>query len=308
MKPDSSSRVDALEAGADIDVRRAAVSSLSARAELALTAPSLTWMTVFFLVPAIIVLALAFKPADPLGGVGAGWTLDHWRALADAQYRPILWRTLWLSTATSLLCVLIAVPCVLVMARARGVWKNVLLLLVVIPFWTNFLIRIFAWKSLLHPDGIMSRMGHALGVLGDDTQLLYNSGTVLLVMVYTQLPFAILPLYAAAEKFDFSLLEAARDLGASSLRTVWSVFVPGVSRGIGTAMLATFVITLGMYVVPDIVGGTDTEMLGNRIAQRVRTDRNLPLASAMSAAMLGMVMLSFVVRPLGRHLKRKLTA
>jgi spermidine/putrescine transport system permease protein len=177
------------------------------------------------------------------------------------------------------------------MARAYGAWKNLLLLLVVVPFWTNFLIRIFAWKSLLHPEGMMSRVLLSSGLMGEDSQLLYNNGTVLLVMVYTQLPFAILPLYAAAEKFDFGLLEAARDLGASTLRAVWSVFLPGVSRGIGTAILATFVCTLGMYVVPDIVGGTDTEMLGNRIAERVRADRNLPLASAMSAALLCMVLL-----------------
>jgi spermidine/putrescine transport system permease protein len=261
------------------------------RTEWLLSAPSLLWMTVFFLVPALIVLVLAFKPADPLGGVGSGWTLDQWRALMEPQYRPILWRTLWLSTVTSALCVILAVPCAMVMARAHGAWKSLLLLLVVVPFWTNFLIRIFAWKSLLHPEGMMSRVLLASGIMGGDSQLLYNNGTVLLVMVYTQLPFAILPLYAAAEKFDFGLLEAARDLGASALRAVWSVFLPGVSRGIGTAVLATFVCTLGMYVVPDIVGGTDTEMLGNRIAERVRTDRNLPLASAMAAAMLGMVLL-----------------
>jgi spermidine/putrescine transport system permease protein len=248
-------------------------------------------MTVFFLVPAVIVLVLSFKPSDPLGGAGSGWTLVQWRALTEPQYRPILWRTLWLSTATSALCVILAVPCAMVMARARGAWKHLLLLLVVVPFWTNFLIRIFAWKSLLHPEGILSRVLLASGIMGEDSQLLYNNGTVLLVMVYTQLPFAILPLYAAAEKFDFGLLEAGRDLGASALRAVWLVFLPGVSRGIGTAILATFVCTLGMYVVPDIVGGTDTEMLGNRIAERVRADRNLPLASAMAAAMLGMVLL-----------------
>jgi ABC-type spermidine/putrescine transport system permease subunit I len=260
------------------------------RTEWLLSAPSLGWLTVFFLVPSLIVFMLAFKPADPLGGVGAGWTLDHWRALLDEQYRPILWRTIWVSTVTSVLCVVLAVPCALVMARARGAWKNLLLLLVVVPFWTNFLIRIFAWKSLLHPEGPVTRALLALGVMGEDSQLLYNNGAVLLVMVYTQLPFAILPLYAAAEKFDFGLLEAARDLGASASRAVWSVFLPGVSRGIGTALLVTFVVTLGMYVVPDIVGGTDAEMLGNRIALRVGSSRNLPLASAMAAAMLGMVL------------------
>jgi ABC-type spermidine/putrescine transport system permease subunit I len=199
------------------------------RTEWLLSAPSLLWMTLFFLVPAVIVFVLAFRPADPLGGVGAGWTLDHWRALFDEQYRPILWRTMWVSTVTSMVCVILAVPCALVMARARGAWKNVLLLLVVVPFWTNFLIRVFAWKSLLHPDGPVTRAFLALRLMGEDSQLLYNNGAVLLVMVYTQLPFAILPLYAAAEKFDFGLLEAARDLGASAWRAIWSVFLPGVS-------------------------------------------------------------------------------
>src|SRR6188768_788757 len=99
------------------------------RTEWLLSAPSLLWMTVFFLLPALIVLVLAFKPSDPLGGTGLGWTLDQWRALGDAQYRPILWRTMWLSTATSALCVILAVPCSMVMARARGGWKNLLLLL-----------------------------------------------------------------------------------------------------------------------------------------------------------------------------------
>lgn len=268
-----------------------------------LTAPSFLWMALFFFIPAVIVLIISFKPADTLGGLGAGWTLNHWRALFDEQYRPILWRTMWLSISTSVLCVAIAIPCVLVMARASGAWKNLLLLLVVVPFWTNFLIRIFAWKALLHPEGMVTRLCLSLGLMSEDSQLLYNSGTVLLVMVYTQLPFAILPLYAAAEKFDFGLLEAARDLGATALRSLWSVFIPGVSRGISTAMLATFVCTLGMYVIPDIVGGTDTEMLGNRIAQRVRTDRNLPLASAMAGSMLAMVLALMAAQSLARRRK-----
>jgi spermidine/putrescine transport system permease protein len=110
-------------------------------------------------------------------------------------------------------------------------------------------------------------------------------------------------LYAAAEKFDFGLLEAARDLGASALRAVWSVFIPGVSRGIGAAALITFVCTLGMSVVPDIVGGTETEMLGNRIAQRASKDRNLPLASAMAAALLGMVLAAMAGQILWRRRK-----
>jgi spermidine/putrescine transport system permease protein len=176
------------------------------------------------------------------------------------------------------------------MARAGGRWRHLLLLLVVIPFWTSFLIRIFAWKSLLHPQGSISQLMQWLGVIDDGGVLLYNNTSVVLVMIYTQLPFAILPLYAAAEKFDFTLLEAARDLGASRWKAFTAVFIPGIGRGIGAAALMVFVATIGMYVVPDIVGGTDTEMIGNKIAQRVQGDRNLPEAAALSAALLAAVM------------------
>ena len=192
-------------------------------------------------------------------------------------------------------CLILAVPVSLVIARARGAWRNGLLLLVIIPFWTSFLIRVFAWKSLLHPQGIISQTLQSLHVIDDGAVLLYNNTAVVLVMIYTQLPFAILPLYAAAEKFDFSLLEAARDLGATRWRAFVSVFLPGVKAGLGAAALMVFVATIGMYVVPDIVGGTDTEMIGNKIAQRVQSDRNLPQAAALSAAMLVGVMIMLVV-------------
>jgi len=259
--------------------------------ELALTLPSLGWLLIFFVAPTVIVLVLAFKPADATGGVGPGWTLENLKALADPQYRSIAWRTLWITGCTSLICVALALPVAYGMARATARWKNLLLLLMVIPFWTNFLIRVFAWKSLLHPDGLISNFLEKTHLFEETPSLLYNNGAVLLIMIYTLLPFAILPLYAAAEKFDFTLLEAARDLGATRWRALTSVFVPGVSRGIGSAAMMVFVSALGMYVVPDIVGGTDCEMLGNKITQRLQGDRNLPLASALAAAMLAAVVI-----------------
>lgn len=263
--------------------------------EFLLTLPSLAWLAIFFFVPAIIVLVLACKPADAQGGVGAGWTLENFRLLADPQYVPIIWRTFWISATSSVICTVLALPAACAIARAGAAWRNVLLLLVLIPFWTNFLVRIFAWKSLLHPDGIVEHIATALHLIEEGEPLLYNSFAVLLVMIYTQLPFAILPIYAAAEKFDFTLIEAARDLGASRLRAVVYVLLPGISRGIGAAALMVFVAAIGMYVVPDIVGGADSEMIGNKIAQRVQSDRNLPLASALAAAMLGGVVLLLVI-------------
>ncbi len=136
---------------------------------------------------------------------------------------------------------------------------------------------------LLHPEGALKRALVFLQLAAPDTSLLYNSEAVLLVLVYTYLPFAILPIYAAAEKFDFRLVEAARDLGAHQLRAFFTVFLPGIRRGLLTAVLVVFIPCLGSYVIPDIVGGPGSEMVGNKIAQRTFVDRNLPHASGLSA-------------------------
>ena len=234
-------------------------------AEWSVTLPSLLWLIVLFLVPSLIVFAIAFKPATPYGGIGPGWTLDTIRSLGNPNYPVIVWRTVWLSVITTVACLLLSVPMGYYMARAPK-------------------------RTLV-----------ALGVAGPDTQLLYNSWAVLLVLVYTELPFAILPIYAAAEKFDFRLIEAARDLGASPFRAFRSVFVPGIRRGIVTAMLVTFIPALGAYVVPDIVGGPSSEMIGNKIAQRTFVDRNLPEASALSALLaLAVLLPTFGVLALNR--------
>jgi len=251
--------------------------------EWPLTLPSMVWLAVLVLLPALIVFTVAFKPGDPYGGVGAGWTLDGLRGLARESYLAIGWRTIYLSLLTTALCLLLATPMAYFMARVRQRWRRTLLLLVVVPFWTSFLVRIFAWKVLLHPEGPLKRALAALHIVSADATLLYNPGAVLLVMVYTSLPFAILPIYAAAERFDFSLLEAARDLGARSLHAFWSVFMPGIRRGLASAALLVFIPSLGSYIIPDIVGGPSGEMIGNVIAQRVFSDRNLPHASALSA-------------------------
>lgn len=255
------------------------------RAEWALTLPSLLWLAVLVVAPTVIVFALAFRPADPYGGVGPGWTLETLRYLANPVYPAIAWRTLWLSLAATVICVAMALPAGYVMARARPRWRRLLLLLVVVPFWTSLLVRVFAWKALLHPEGLIKRVLTALHVVSADTSLLYRAEAVLLVTVYTSLPFAILPVYAAAERFDFSLMEAAQDLGATRFRAFRSVFIPGIRRGLLNAFLMVFIPCLGAYVVPDLLGGPSGEMIGNKIAQRTFVDRNLPHASVLSAVL-----------------------
>jgi len=282
--------------------------------EILLTAPSFLWLSLYFLVPTFLVFVLAFRPADPFGGIGRGWTLATLRALADPQYLSIAWRTFWVSFTATAICMLLAVPTGYAVARAAPRRRKLLLMLVIVPFWTSFLIRVFAWKSILHPEGLIKKTLVFLGLVDANASLLYHLGAVILVTVYAFLPFAILPIYAAAEKFDYRLIEAARDLGAKPFQAFRKVFLPGVRQGLVTAVLVVFIPALGSYVVPDIVGGTGSELLGNKIAQRVFVDRNLPLAGAVSIVLILAVLLPLLAvlalqrqtkRPAGRDAKER---
>jgi len=277
----------------------------SKRNEWFLTVPSLIWLVILFLVPTIMIFAISFKPPDQYGGFAPGWTLKTLASLAQPNYPAIIWRTIYLSVITTVICILLATPVGYCMARLTGRWRQIFLLLVIVPFWTSFLVRIFAWKVLLHPDGLIKRFLVFLHLVGPDATLLYNAGAVLLVMVYNFLPFAILPIYAAAAKFDFRLVEAAQDLGAHKFQSFMRVFIPGIWRGLITAILMVFIPALGSYVIPDIVGGPSGEMIGNKIAQRVFVDRNLPHASGLSSFLTLAVLIPMAVVMLMQKRKQR---
>ena len=265
------------------------------RLEFLLSAPSFGWLVFFFAVPTVMVFLLSFKPATIGGGIGDGWTLDTWRSLANPSYPAIIWRTVWLRVAATILCLGLGVPVAYWIARLDAKWRARVLLLIILPFWTNFLIRIFAWRTLLHPDGFIKELAVSFGWAEPNSQLLYNDWAILLVLVYTYLPFAILPLYAAAEKFDFTLMDAARDLGATKWRAFRGVFMPGIRVGLLTAFLIVFIPALGSYAIPAIVGGPTSEMIGSKIAQRATTDRNLPHAAALGSVLTIVIFVPLVV-------------
>lgn len=259
-------------------------------AEVLLTLPTAVWLVVFFVVPSALIFAISLRTSDPAGGIGAEWTLRTLKSVAESNYLVILWRTVWVSAVSAAACILLAVPTgyfIAGLSRRRRQW---LLLLLILPLWTNFLIRIFAWRLVLHPDGVLRGALLAMG-MPDNVYLLNNTGAVIVVTVYTFLPFAILPIYAAAEKFNFSLLEAARDLGASRFKAFYSVFLPGIRRGILSAVLIVFVPALGSYAIPDLVGGISSELIGNKIALRAMGNRNMPEAAAY-AAILAIIILA----------------
>jgi spermidine/putrescine transport system permease protein len=166
------------------------------------------------------------------------------------------------------------------MAKSKN--QTVLLLLVIIPFWTNFLIRVYAWIAILGNNGFLNELLKRLGIVRDYIQFLYNQEAVILVLVYMYLPYAILPLFSTIDKFDFSLLEAARDLGATKFQSMTKVLLPNIRSGIFTAVLFTFIPIFGAYAVPLLIGGKDSYMLGNVIADQLTKTRNWPLASSIS--------------------------
>jgi len=273
--------------------------------EILLTLPSMGWLVIFFVIPTILVIAMAFRNSDPYGGIGDQWTFDTIRDLRNPNYPSIIWRTLWLSVVSTIICIVTAIPASYYISRISKKFQDIILLLIIVPFWINFLIRIFAWKVFLHPEGLFKQVLVALHIASPDTLLLYNPEAVLVVIVYSYLPFALLPIYAAAEKFDFHLMEAAYDLGANRFQAFMRVYIPGIRMGLLTAIIVVFIPALGSYVIPDIVGGPSSEMIGNKIAQRTFIDRNLPHASALSALLTFAVLLPAAIALTRKFFKEK---
>ncbi len=256
--------------------------------------PSFVWLVIFYALPVLVVFFLTFKPVDSYGGIAPGWTMSTFYSLNNPSYPAIIWRTLWLGIVSTAICIAAAIPISYQLAQMNTRAKNIFLLLIIVPFWTNFLIRIYAWKVFLHPDGIFKKLLVLIGLIPDSAMLLYNQWAVLAVMVYTYIPFAVLPIYATAEKFDFSLIDAAKDLGAHSFYAFCKIFLPGVSKGIWTAVMVVLIPAFGAYLIPDLVGGPESELIGDKIAQRVFIDRNLPHASALSAVLMLAIFLPLV--------------
>jgi spermidine/putrescine transport system permease protein len=238
------------------------------------------WLGLMFIVPLIIVVLFCFMSKSTYGGILWKPSLNAYRDLANPAFLRISLTTAMVSAVSTLFMVAMALPVAYCMARSRR--KNVLLMIVMIPFWTNFLIRIYAWIAILGNNGILNHLLIAAGILDEHVQFLYNTKAVIIVTIYAYLPFAILPLYAAMEKFDFHLLDAARDLGASPFQAVSRVLLPNISAGIFTAVLFTFIPTFGSYAIPQIIGGRNSMMLGNVIARELTVTRNWPLACSIS--------------------------
>jgi spermidine/putrescine transport system permease protein len=238
------------------------------------------WFSIFFIAPLLIILVYSFLKKDIFGGVTARFSLEAYSALANPKIAIVTARTILIALAATVITIIIALPCGYYMARSRN--QTFLLLLIIIPFWTNFMIRVFAWMNILGNDGFINLFLIRTGIINEPLHLLFNTNAVILVLIYMYLPYAILPLFSSIDKFDFSLLEAARDLGATKIQAMFNVLFPNIRGGIYTAVLFTFIPIFGAYAVPMLVGDLNSYMLGNAVADYLNRARDWPLASAIS--------------------------
>ena len=269
----------------------------------ALLFPGALWLVAFFLVPILIMLAYSVMPRGIYGGVTRGFTLEHYARFFDPLYLEVLERTFVWSAACTLICLVLGYPVAYVIVRS-GRWRNLLMFLVVLPFWTSFLVRTFAMIFLMRDTGLINNWLLKLGVVHEPLTILYTPFAVMAGLVYGFLPFMILPIYASLEKLDLSLLEAAEVLGARPRARFRRVTLPLSMPGVVAGCLLVFIPALGSFLTSDLLGGAKEMMIGNLVQNQFSSARNWPFGSAASfivmALVLAAVMIYFRVRDKGQ--------
>src|SRR3712207_5183802 len=259
-----------------------------------LLTPVTFWLGLFFLVPLLLILVFSFGTSGVYGGITLGFNPGNYLKVFDPLYLEIIVRTFFIALINTLLCLALGYPLAYFIAFKGGKWKNVLILLVMIPFWTSLLLRAYAWVVILGGNGIANRTLQFLGLTDGPVVLIFTPQAVLMGMVYSYLPFMILPLYASLERFDVRLKEAAHDLGASRWHTFWRVTFPISMPGVIAGSILVFIPSAGEFVIPNLLGGARTVMVGNLIQQQFLQARDWAFGSAL-AVMLAALLLGAIL-------------
>lgn len=243
------------------------------------------WLGLFALVPAMMVLCASLLSRGEIELVTLPWTFSNYLRLLDPIYLSVLWSSTSLALLTTLACLIPGYPFAYLLARSNRRYRRLLLLLVIIPFWTSSLVRTYALIIILKTKGVLSSILLWLGLIQTPLTILYTDASVLIGLIYSLLPFMVLPLYASIEKLDPRLLEAARDLGAGRLRTFVSIVLPLTMPGILAGSMLVFLPALGMFYIPDLLGGAKTMLVGNLIKNQFLSARDWPFGSAVSVTL-----------------------
>ncbi|WP_293662717.1 ABC transporter permease [Rhodoferax sp. OV413] len=266
------------------------------------------WLLVFFLLPFLILLYISFvdmgndiNPFKPIWDASTGLLKLKYEnygsifrsgdggGLFRTLYVEAYLRSIWYALCTAVLCLLVGYPFAYFIARSRPSVRPALLMMVMLPFWTSFLLRVYAWKGILADQGVINQLLMGLGLIQEPVQMLYTSVSMLVGMTYVYLPFMVLPLYANLVKMDFRLLEAAYDLGASPFKAFWLVTVPLSKAGIVAGFMLVFIPALGEFVIPSLLGGPENIMIGRVVWDEMFTSNNWPRASALAVIMIGLI-------------------
>jgi spermidine/putrescine transport system permease protein len=261
--------------------------------------PGMLWLLVFLILPALVLVLVSFAGRGPYGELAWEFGLENYRRLWGfgvfgwtADYLMILWRSVWVAFITTLVSVVLAYPLCFFIAgrpeRTRYLW----LTMVIIPFWTNMVIRTYAWFLILAPEFPLAQLAAAMGIIAEGAPLYPSAFAVYLGMVSMFLPFVALPLYASVERLNWELVEAAQDLYASHLRVFFQAILPQTLPGLSVGVILTFVPAMGMFVVPDLLGGAKYMLVGNLIAQQFGPSRDWAFGAAISMGLMGLTMLS----------------
>ena len=272
------------------------------------------WLFIFFFLPFLILFYISFvdmgsdiSPFKPIWDTTTGvlklkyenyWSIFRTGAdgaLFKTLYVEAYFRSIWYAFCTAVLCLLIGYPFAYFIARAKPGIRPALLMMVMLPFWTSFLLRVYAWKGILADQGIVNQLLLSLGITSEPIQMLYTNVSMLIGMTYVYLPFMVLPLYANLVKMDFRLLEAAHDLGASPLKAFWLVTVPLSKAGIIAGFMLVFIPALGEFVIPSLLGGPENVMIGRVVWDEMFTSNNWPRATALAVVMIGLIIVPLAI-------------
>ncbi len=262
---------------------------------LVLISPSLFWLTFFFALPLVIVFVYSFLKRGPYGQIIWEFSLRNYARFFDPLYLKIFVRSFKIGGITTVLCFLLGYPMAYWIATRPARWRNTLLLLIMIPFWTNFLVRTYAWILILRDSGLINNALLRLGLIGQPLPLFGNDFAIVVGLVYGWFPDMVLPCYAAIERLDFSLVEAAQDLYANEVRSFLRVILPLTLPGVVAGSMLVFIPSLGAYVTPDLLGGAKSVMIGNVIQSQFLSVRDYPFGSAFSFVLMALMLVATLI-------------
>ncbi|EAQ54325.1 spermidine/putrescine ABC transporter permease PotB [Vibrio splendidus] len=264
------------------------------------------WLVLFVMIPNIMIIGTSFLTRDEANLIEMTFTLDNYLRLADPLYFKVLMHSFYMAIVATLLCLIIGYPFAYIVAKMPTKWRPIMLFLVIVPFWTNSLIRTYGLKVVLGTQGVLNKGLLALDIIDKPLRIMYSETAVMIGLVYILLPFMILPLYSAIEKLDDTYLEAAKDLGANKLQTLLKVVLPLTMPGIIGGCLLVLLPALGMFYISDLLGGAKNLLIGNVIKSQVLNARDWPFGAATSIALTtAMAVMLYAYYRAGKLLNKK---